>query len=340
MSTRTHLTMVTVLAVMAVGIGGYAWVSGHRALQPLGPVEHLTLGTSDRLMTSAVWIAEQQGYFRQEGLEVAIQEFQVGRLALQALLHGAPLDIVTVAPTPLVFQSFSRDDFRIIATFVESQDNHKVIANTESAVATVTDLRGKKIGCPHGTSAHFFLELLLVEHGLAPSQVDVVDMAHIDLHTALAARQVDAIAVWEPHATRVKEFLHDRAIQLSRPGTYRTTFNFVAKQESLHRRRHAVTRFLTAIERANRFIRDRRQEAHTIIADRLQMDKAAVAQILDQFSYKLMLDQVLLHDLENQARWAIKSRLTDYTVVPNYLHFVAVDALQHINPKAVTLVQP
>jgi len=47
-----------------------------------------------------------------------------------------------------------------------------------------------------------------------------------------------------------------------------------------------------------------------------------------------------LLDLESQARWAIKSQLTDQTVVPNYLHLVSFDGLQRVNPQAITLVPP
>jgi len=75
-------------------------------------------------------------------------EFQTGRSALLAILHGEPIDIITVASTPIMLESFGRDDFRIIATSVDSQDNDKVIAHTESGIVTVADLLGKKINEP------------------------------------------------------------------------------------------------------------------------------------------------------------------------------------------------
>jgi hypothetical protein len=65
-----------------------------------------------------------------------------------------------------------------------------------------------------------------------------------------------------------------------------------------------------------------------------------VAKLWDTFSYRLFLDQLFLLDLESQARWAIKSQLTDKTVVPNYLHLISSDGLQRVNPKAVALILP
>ncbi len=334
------LPIMTVCVLIAVGISGYVWFSHNRAPQSPGSVEKITLGTDRSLFSSPIWIAEHQGYFRDAGLKVTIKELPTGKLALQALLQGEPLDIVTVASTPIMLQGFSRDDFRIIATFVDSQDNDRVIANIESAIATVTDLRGKKIGYVKGTSAHFLLEILLVEHGLIPSQVEVVELKPVDMPKALAASNVDAIAIWEPYATQALALLQERAVQLSPPGTYRATYNLVAMQGFIHKRQQAVTRFLAAIDRTNRLISDQREEAQTIVADRLQMDRAVVAQLWEKFSYRLFLDQLFLLDLESQARWAIKSQLIDITVMPNYLHLVSFNSLQSVKPKAVTLVPP
>ena len=77
-----------------------------------------------------------------------------------------------------------------------------------------------------------------------------------------------------------------------------------------------------------------------IVAARLRLDRAVVAKLWEKFSYRLFLDQLFLLDLESQARWAIKSQLTDKTVVPNYLHLVSFDGLKSVNPKAVTVVPP
>ncbi len=168
----------------------------------------------------------------------------------------------------------------------------------------------------------------------------MVELKPVDVPKALADRNVDAITIWEPYATQALELLQEKAVQLSPPGTYRATYNLVAMQDFIHQRQHAVTRFLTAIDRTNRLISDQREAAQTIVASRLQMDRAVVVQLWEKFSYRLFLDQLFVLDLESQARWAIKSHLTDKTVVPNYLHFVSFDGLQSVQPKAVTLVPP
>jgi NitT/TauT family transport system substrate-binding protein len=44
--------------------------------------------------------------------------------------------------------------------------------------------------------------------------------------------------------------------------------------------------------------------------------------------------------MEDEARWMIQNRLTDKTQVPNYLDYLATEALGQVNPKAVRLVLP
>jgi len=53
----------------------------------------------------------------------------------------------------------------------------------------------------------------------------------------------------------------------------------------------------------------------------------------------LMLDQTILVSLEDEARWAMKERLTDKKEVPNYLDFIYVDALEQVKPETVTIIR-
>lgn len=334
------LTVVVLLGLVAAGLSAYYGSSRRAPTTFAGPVETITLGTDANLLTAAVRIAARKGYFRDEGLQVTIKEFQTGRLALEAMLRAEPLDIVTVAVTPFVLKSFDRQDIRIVATFVDSQDDDSVIANTDRGIGAVADLAGKRIGFPKGTSAHFFLEAVLVEAGLSPSQVAVVDIRPGDLPSALANQQVDAISIWEPFASRAQELLKSRAVKLSPAGTHRATFNFVAMQDFTQGRQPAIRKFLKAIERANLFIGDNKEEARTILAEELKLETAIIAKLMPKYNYRLFLDQLLVLDLEGQARWAVKSKLTDKTVPPNYLEFVFPDALRATKPEAVTLVTP
>ena len=44
------------------------------------PVDKIVLGAEASMLPAAVWVAEGKGYFREEGLDVTIKEFDSGRL--------------------------------------------------------------------------------------------------------------------------------------------------------------------------------------------------------------------------------------------------------------------
>jgi NitT/TauT family transport system substrate-binding protein len=43
--------------------------------------------------------------------------------------------------------------------------------------------------------------------------------------------------------------------------------------------------------------------------------------------------------MENQARWAIRSKLTDRNKVPNFLEYIYFDGLKAVRPEVVTIVR-
>lgn len=118
------------------------------------------------MLPSLVWVAEHEGYFKQVGLDVEIQEYPSGKTALATMLETQKLDMVTAAQTPVMFNSFSRDDYAIMATMVHSDNDSKVLARKDHGIQSPADLRGKKIGVTKGSTGHFFLSRFLIQYGL------------------------------------------------------------------------------------------------------------------------------------------------------------------------------
>ena len=168
---------VAVLTVILVGLSMYAWPQ-----QPsptlTSPVEKIAFGTvASSLFPALVWAAAQEGYFQHVGLDVDIRGLSSAHLALKTMLEEGTLDIVGVAQTPVVFHSFARSDYAIIATMADSDNNHKLLARKDRGIYTPGDLKGKAIGVTKGASGQFFLDVFLLSHGLNPAEVETIDLA-------------------------------------------------------------------------------------------------------------------------------------------------------------------
>ncbi len=85
---RTSILILVAVIVIASGTAGYLWISMQKPQRYEGPVEKVTLGVETSLRAAAVWVAEDKGYFLEEGLELDIRLFDSGKLSFLAMLEG------------------------------------------------------------------------------------------------------------------------------------------------------------------------------------------------------------------------------------------------------------
>ncbi|MFC1672277.1 ABC transporter substrate-binding protein [Planctomycetota bacterium] len=333
------LVSVGVLLVI-VGAAGYFYLmpqsSGNSEKNTTAV---LILGCEKSLLTAPVWIAENKGYFREEGLDVRIKEFDSGKASLAVMLNEGGLDVCTVAQTPIMFHSFKRDDFVIIAAMGQSDKDVKVLVRRDRGIGKPSDLKGKKVGVTMGSTGQFFLDLFLAYGSVNPSDVDTVDIKPSELPEALSGGRVDAICTWEPHAINAKRLLGKDCLVLPSEGIYREDFYFVSDRGYAGGNPEALQRFLKAVERGEQFIKDDTQGAIGLVCERLKLDRSLASLIWEQFNFRLILDQSILRSLEDEARWAIREELVDGKEVPNYLDFVYPDALEKVKPEAITIIR-
>ena len=108
-------------------------------------------------------------------------------------------------------------------------------------------------------------------------------------------------------------------------------------QDFVQRSPQTVARFLRALIQAEDFLAKHPEEAQDIIAAAIKVDKELVRQVWDAFNYQVSLSQNLLITLEDETRWAMKNKLTDKTIMPNYSDYIHVDSLKALRPEAVKM---
>lgn len=340
---HTYFVWIAVLfTLIALSVSGCDWFDSQKSQKQNFPLKRLILGVETSFLTSAVWIAENKGYFQEQGIDLNIKEFDSGKAALAAMLGGENLDMVTVAQTPVMFNSFTSKDFVIIATMVTSENDVKLLARKDKGIKNPSDLKGKKVGVTYGSTGHFYLGLFLTYIGIEISDIELIDIAASELSQALADGRIDVISTWEPHILSARKLLGNNAVSLLPSGgmrIFREDFYFVLDRDFAEHNPKVLKRFLKAIEKGNNLIKENKDEAITIVSQRLKIERGLVASVWDNFEFQLMIDQSILMILEDEARWAIKSNLTDKKEIPNYLDYIYVDALEAVKPEAVTIIK-
>ena len=99
-----------------------------------------------------------------------------------------------------------------------------------------------------------------------------------------------------------------------------------------------MERYLRSLMEAEQYVKDYDKEARNIVAKILHYDEPYIKYIWPKVAPHLALEQELVLTMENEAHWAIQNKLTDKTVIPNYLDYIYFDALEKARPEAITII--
>ncbi len=324
------IIVIVIIGISIVGCKG----------QPRKPeqFEKVTIGIStSSLLASLVHIAEVRGYFLEEGIDVEIKGYSTGKAALAATLSGE-VDMGTVADTPIVSNSFERNDFAVFVTICNSNQHSKVLTRKDSNINTPLDLVGKKVATTVGTTAHYFMAVFFILNKLDISDVEIVNLKPGEMVEAIVNGDVDAMFAWEPNILKATKSLGDNAIILPSDVGYEATFNLVSMNGYIENNPELIKKIIKALAKAKEFITNNREESINIIALRLETDREDIDKLWDGYKFGLSLSQTLILTLEDVARWSIRSNFTNKTEVPNYMDYIYMDALEEVKPEAVRII--
>lgn len=308
---------------------GGAWPSGAGAVP-------LTIAVTPSAVSLPVTVADTQGFFKDEGLEVQVVDCNTGPVCMRDLADGRAR-MTTVTELPVVMASFARRDFAVVGTIATSTGNIRMIARKSAGIAGAADLKHKRIGVIFGTSSHYYLYLYLLFHGIDPQDVEIVLLPADGVAAAIQQRRVDALAAFSRHAGAVSKLLQGDSLVLDDPRIYTETYNLVADRKLLETQPDDVVKVLRALARAERFIIEQPLLARQILRARPGFDAAGGDVYGTSVNYRLGLEQSLLATMEGAARWAIREgHVRSASAVPNYLDFVDYGPLRAAKSGALT----
>ena len=200
LATRGHGTINAMRAFLQVLIALFVLAAASLHAAPEKPGVVLAVGGRTTLYYLPLTIADRLGYFRDEGLEVEINDFPGGGKALQALIGGSA-DVVSGAfEHTITMQTLGQK----VQAFVLQNTNPGISLGIATAQAASyswpKDLKGMKVGISApGSSTQMLVNHLLASVGLTPDDVSWVGVG--TGATAVAAMRtgrIDALSSVEP----------------------------------------------------------------------------------------------------------------------------------------------
>lgn len=317
--------------VAALVLASVSWLAG----LPQAAAEPLRLALSTSPLSLPFFVAEDQGYFSGEGLSLQINEVIGGHRTLRQVLDGTA-DLATCSEAVVMFNSFERRDYAVMATFVTSDDDIKVVAHADSGISSARQLSGKRVGTVLASASHYYLDTLLLINGVDPKSVQIIGIQPEAMADALRQGDIDAVAIWEPFPFKILNSVPGAQL-LPKSSSYIETFNLVARKGLRETRGDDLVKLLRALDRAQNFIKTQPATAQAILRQRLHVEQSFIDWIWPRNNYRLTLGQALLMTLEGEARWARQSGHVNADKSPNYLDFIDTVPLRQVRPAAISI---
>ncbi len=171
------------------------------------PRVSIAVGGQSAMIYLPLTVAERLGYFKEEGLEVEISDFNGGSKALQAVVGGSA-DVVAGVYEHTVRMQSSGQHLESFVVMASSMQLALAVASSEAdRIKTPLDLKGKKIGVSApGSTTHMMVNRILASAGLKPEDVSIVGVGLAgSAVSAISSGEIDAICTAEATASLMEE---------------------------------------------------------------------------------------------------------------------------------------
>lgn len=292
----------------------------------------VTIAVSTTPLSAPFYVARELGYFNQAGLDVKFLEVAGGSACFQMMMSGEA-DMATSSNSVIMFNGFNEVPFSVLASFVSSDNDIKIMARTSSGIDSPKDLAEKKIAVVKGSASDYFLYSYLAVNGVNVDSVSVVSMPPDHMPLALHRGEVDAISAWEPYAYESLNKKSSAVHLLPSKGIYSLTFNLVARPDSLTK--DAQHRVITALHNAVTYIAHNPHKAKEIVLRHLALNPKQLNWAWQDYSFKLSMNRAFLVSLESQSRWAISNGMVDKDRLPDFTSYIDTRVLSQVDTSVI-----
>jgi NitT/TauT family transport system substrate-binding protein len=249
----------------AAGLFGVTALSGCTASDADSGGAKITLGFSAWPGWFPWAVADEQGLFEQNGVDVEVKWFDSYTDSINALSSGA-IDANSQTLNDTLSAASGGAQLRVVLVNDNSTGNDKIIAR--EGINSVADLRGKKVAVEEGTVDHYLLLLALDEANLTQEDIQLMPMLTDAAATAFVNGEVDAVGVFAPFTTTALERPGSRAVATSAEFPGAIPDHLVTSAEMVSDRPDDLQKLVNTWFDTVSWIRDNRDAAIRIMAER------------------------------------------------------------------------
>ena len=269
---QNHLLKIPVLAaVLAIAISlTYSLTASAGQLKPY------RVGYNNWIGYIALFVAQDKGYFKDEGLDVQTKSFSAPGDGLTPLLSGDLDAHLSTLDSVITVLDKAPGQLKIVYFTDTSAGADAVLA--KSGITSVKQLKGRTVAATIGQCNELLLVKALERSGMTLSDVNLVNMNPDDAGAAFAAGKLDAAVTWEPWITKASALKAGHVIFSSKDLPNILTDVLVINPGKV--KTEETKAFVRALNKANEYVIAHPKEAAAIAAKPLDDSAGDIAGML------------------------------------------------------------
>lgn len=217
-----------------------------------------------------------------KGLEVKWVEFPAGPQLLEGLNVGS-IDFGYVGEAPPIFAQAAGASFVYVGYELPAPTAEAVLVPKASAIRSVADLKGKKVGLNKGSNVHYLLVKLLEKHGLKYSDIQPVFLPPADARAAFERGAIDAWVIWEPFQSAAEKQVDARVLADGQGAVSNHSF-FLAEREFAEKRADVIRVLFDEAQKLGQQIKKDPHAAAAQLTALQGLDAAVIEQALRRYN--------------------------------------------------------
>ena len=189
MDNRTIAIIIAVIVIVVAGGLFFFNSSGDTVTIGYLPSDH----------DAALFVADAQGWYENEGIKTKLVQFNNGGDLMTAMASG-DVDVGYVGITPVLSSIEKGVPVKVISA-AQTEGSGIVVAK-DSGISSASDLAGKKIATPGEASIQqMLLQYYLKENGMSIDDLKVSAMKVPSMNDALRTNNIDGMITFEPYVS-------------------------------------------------------------------------------------------------------------------------------------------
>ncbi len=284
---KKSIALIAIIIIGILAIGFYFTNTNNNGSEADDNV--VTIGHLPSDHDAALFVAKEKKMYESQGLKVETAQFNNGGDLITAMASG-DVDVGYVGITPVLSAISQKVPIKIVSG--AQVEGSAIVANKNSGINTVADLKGKNVATPgYATIQNILLTYALNKSEVSTNNVEFTSMKAAQMTDTLRTGRVDAIIIWEPYASISVKSGAGKLIETSgQIVPEHPCCCVVAREDFIKKHNDKLQKILKAHENATKFIKENPEEASNCLPDDIVPDKELQKDIIANTTYIYGLD--------------------------------------------------